>query len=344
MGENIKDIEILNFKKFKSLTVNNIGRFNLIVGDNNVGKTSFLEALLFDSNLQVWLHDLFASLGYRNIHFSDKDFIEANPLEFILNDKSLGYIQVKLQNSNNSEKSLRLEMLASSSLEVKELESLNLRNLGRTPSSFSARLYENGQKIETDFIKSKYAGADEYLPLLGSTLGFDHDLVSFYTENVQKSKSIKSELIQSLGIIVPEIENIEISGSTFVITLNNQDETQIIRQYGEGTTILLRILLEVLVCQNKRIMIDEFGSGIHYSHLKSFYELILKNCLNNQVQLFATTHSKECIRYFAEAVNNLNLPLDARVIKLSQTQSGIRAYTSTFEQFSNALDAESELR
>ena len=40
--------KVENFKRFDSLEVNDIGQFNLIVGDNNVGKTSLLEALLFD--------------------------------------------------------------------------------------------------------------------------------------------------------------------------------------------------------------------------------------------------------------------------------------------------------
>jgi AAA15 family ATPase/GTPase len=40
--------KIENFKRFESFEMNDIGQFNLILGDNNVGKTSVLEALLFD--------------------------------------------------------------------------------------------------------------------------------------------------------------------------------------------------------------------------------------------------------------------------------------------------------
>ena len=45
--EHIKNITIKNFRRFSEIEINNIGQFNLIVGDNNVGKTSILEALLF---------------------------------------------------------------------------------------------------------------------------------------------------------------------------------------------------------------------------------------------------------------------------------------------------------
>ena len=45
--------KVENFKKFDSLEVNDIGQFNLIVGDNNVGKTCLLEALLFDEDGEI---------------------------------------------------------------------------------------------------------------------------------------------------------------------------------------------------------------------------------------------------------------------------------------------------
>ena len=39
----IKDIEISNFKSFTDYNLNGIGRFNIIIGDNNVGKSSFMK-------------------------------------------------------------------------------------------------------------------------------------------------------------------------------------------------------------------------------------------------------------------------------------------------------------
>ena len=36
--------KVENFKRFDSLELTDIGQFNLVVGDNNVGKTSLLES------------------------------------------------------------------------------------------------------------------------------------------------------------------------------------------------------------------------------------------------------------------------------------------------------------
>jgi predicted ATP-dependent endonuclease of OLD family len=48
----IQDITIRNFKCFEELKIEGCGQLNLILGDNNVGKTSVLEALLVDEDAQ----------------------------------------------------------------------------------------------------------------------------------------------------------------------------------------------------------------------------------------------------------------------------------------------------
>ena len=48
--EHLTYFKVENFKRCDSLELTDIGQFNLIVGDNNVGKTSLLESL------QVSLH------------------------------------------------------------------------------------------------------------------------------------------------------------------------------------------------------------------------------------------------------------------------------------------------
>ena len=61
--------KVENFKKFDSLEVNDIGQFNLIVGDNNVGKTCLLEALLFDEDPQQLLNNFYLGLTKRGFKF-----------------------------------------------------------------------------------------------------------------------------------------------------------------------------------------------------------------------------------------------------------------------------------
>ena len=46
MNMKIENIKIKNFKNLKSININNIGDINIIVGRNNTGKTSLLQAIM----------------------------------------------------------------------------------------------------------------------------------------------------------------------------------------------------------------------------------------------------------------------------------------------------------
>lgn len=66
-NQHLTYFKVENFKKFDSLEVKDIGQFNLIVGDNNVGKTCFLEALLIDSDSKITNTNFIISLLNRKI-------------------------------------------------------------------------------------------------------------------------------------------------------------------------------------------------------------------------------------------------------------------------------------
>ncbi|WP_165764121.1 AAA family ATPase, partial [Flavobacterium covae] len=75
--------KVENFKKFDALEVKNIGQFNLIVGDNNVGKTCLLEALLVEVRIDDdFLSGLFytTNLEYFLFALIERKLINVNSL------------------------------------------------------------------------------------------------------------------------------------------------------------------------------------------------------------------------------------------------------------------------
>ncbi|MGQ3088146.1 AAA family ATPase, partial [Flavobacterium sp.] len=84
--KHIKNISIENFKCFDYFSVEGFGRFNIILGNNNVGKTSFLEGLLFDENIIQTISNLQGVLQSRRITYDNEiDFDTINPLSFFIN-------------------------------------------------------------------------------------------------------------------------------------------------------------------------------------------------------------------------------------------------------------------
>jgi AAA ATPase domain len=64
--------KVENFKRFDSLELSDIGQFNLVVGDNNVGKTSVLEALLVDQDRKKCLMNLHKTMLIKGLDIRPK--------------------------------------------------------------------------------------------------------------------------------------------------------------------------------------------------------------------------------------------------------------------------------
>jgi len=336
--------KVENFKRFDTLEVNDIGQFNLIVGDNNVGKTSLLEALLFDESTNQFLSNIWSLLGYRKIQPPNVNAI--NYLDFYFNNPSQSII---LSFKKSTEGLIKIKKRSRSTLTADEIENFGAYFMLNTASQNLIEFELNGKK-ELKFITF----GDEpdtfktYIPYISFSTNYGDDILNFFSEisiNTNKLENLEKEL----KYFIPNLLSIEINTAlvpqTSILAIREKDANlKPLAQYGDGFIKLLRYLLEIELCENKHLMIDEIDTGIHYSRMKEFLKKILQSAKNKNVQIFATTHSKECIEYYTQALQELGFQNDGRIIRLADTKSGIKSYTLNFEQFENSLFAESEIR
>lgn len=117
-------------------------------------------------------------------------------------------------------------------------------------------------------------------------------------------------LLDSLRILEPRVRRISPDTSTqhFIerggvkVLLEGESQPQNITSMGEGTWRILGIILSLIRSENGCLLIDEIDTGLHYSTLKKVWEVIFKTAEALNVQVFATTHSSDCWRAFAEAM------------------------------------------
>ena len=146
------------------------------------------------------------------------------------------------------------------------------------------------------------------------------------------------------------IKNIEVNASyshnpILLISETGKNKLSPLAAYGDGTVKLFRILLSLFSNNHyNRLMIDELDAGVHYSKLTDFIKSLLKIANEQGKQIFATSHSKECIESFTKALEETELQNEGRIIRLAETKNGIKAYTMEFVEFENAILAESEIR
>ncbi len=68
---------------------------------------------------------------------------------------------------------------------------------------------------------------------------------------------------------------------------------------GDGVWRMLAIAISLAVSQNGILLIDEIDTGLHYSVLEKLWHMVMKTAKDLNVQVFATTHSYDCITSLA---------------------------------------------
>lgn len=344
---------VKNFKRFKDLEVKDIGQFNLVLGDNNVGKTSLLEALLWEPSEEI--SNSFSSR--KRSQFIDSlirvfDFRKSGNILDNFNDylrnKSLGDESSTVFEDGNDffeeflfgEKSTIWFTYKSSNEETKGSYHLVETISGNSPLPFPSSEYIVLSEIQ------------KTVPFIPFSASYDDEITEFYISNIQGNKKIKSKFVNSLSLLFPEIEDLEPSiigdHKTLLINRTISDFSIPISYFGEGTIKTAKILSYLIKFSGKKLMIDEIDTGIHYSRMKDYWKVILQSAKENDVQVFATTHNKECIQYFVEAVEELGQEYkdNARAINLIEHQKTkeVSSVTFPFSELEHGVFTGNELR
>lgn len=121
----------------------------------------------------------------------------------------------------------------------------------------------------------------------------------------------EQEILKALKMIDEQIEdfnfvNVDDRIVPIVKILRDIDgQKQYVRmpvsELGDGLVHVLNIIVALLSCQNGFLLLDEAESGLHHTTQIKLWQLIFKLAVANNVQVFATTHSNDCILSFAKA-------------------------------------------
>ncbi|MFN0036407.1 MAG: AAA family ATPase [Saprospiraceae bacterium] len=127
------------------------------------------------------------------------------------------------------------------------------------------------------------------------------DLLSAFEQSViGKSKDAIVHFLQEQvdkGILT--IEQAGLNGlQRFYVNHENLGEAADLTQFGDGVQRIFHIALQFAACKNGVLLIDEIENAIHHSLFAHFVRLVQDLSEQFQVQVFITSHSKECIDAF----------------------------------------------
>ena len=306
----IKDIHIQNYRGIKDLKIKDFKRINLLVGDNNSGKTSVLEAatILYPNLVTFFQIVALRELGYMQIN-KDK-----NSVDFMINLPSL---DKQFYNGNYAEP-FKIESIFAKSGAKKSEKKLSLKVcLSKDYEKFDQIINTQDQRISeiNSFIAKYSLGKDsQKLGLstngtgktIGESFGVKHIFISDTTPKGQQivkqfvpiaRASRESEYVKILKIFEPKLCDIKQAGDDLIFEKNDKS-TVSFSYMGTGFVRFLSILLTIENLKDEAaiISIDEIGNGLHPSKQEIFWEVMFEFLKKNKnLQIFATTHSDESV-------------------------------------------------
>jgi hypothetical protein len=120
-------------------------------------------------------------------------------------------------------------------------------------------------------------------------------------------------VLPSLRLIAPNVEGIALVDNpnpSFsrrereripIIKITGLDEPIPLRSHGEGMNRIFGLALAMVNARDGLLLIDEIESGLHYLVQPDLWRLIFEVAHRLNVQVFATTHSWDCIDAFKQA-------------------------------------------
>jgi ABC-type transport system involved in cytochrome c biogenesis ATPase subunit len=115
----------------------------------------------------------------------------------------------------------------------------------------------------------------------------------------------EEEAIKALRIIEPDLERLAFltegrdASAYILLKLKGIDKRIPLGSLGGGLRHLLGLVLNLLSAREGFLLVDEIDTGLHYSVMVDMWRLMVESAKRLDVQVFATTHSLDCVRALA---------------------------------------------
>lgn len=352
----LQTINIQNFRGFKNLECKDLSRINLIVGKNNVGKTAFLEALFlfFGRQNPGLVININGRRGIGAIKIGSSSNIEspwssvfynfniANSIKILGSDENKSVeLQISVNKSINTEDFINNFPEPDKILKIKNsnfLQALSFINSDEK-EPYQILLTNQGMrinKIGVSEIPAFYIDSHCNLnPKERAELFTSIDTIGKTDEIIEVLRFIEPRLKRlSIGIIADEPIIMADIGAERLVPLP---------LLGDGTIRLFDICIRIINLKNGALIIDEIENGFHHSAQEKIWNTIGFSAQKYNVQIFASTHSLECVRNAYLALSNL--PDDVlRVHRIERVEDNIRMKTYGPSKLETIFDLNLEVR
>lgn len=332
-----KSINLTKFKRFENLEISELRQINLFLGPNNTGKTSLLEGV----NLLTAQNDIDELL--RTVVRRGK--LNSDPPPTWIRDQIESEIIIKGRFDNVPDNVATVSITNETSDDDSIDKTFYITSLeieawyGGQKQTATTHIFENRDRI------TRMDEPHTLCPVVFSSPFTQHD-TEFLTDLFNRSVLAKTK-----DLVIDFIrENLD-SGfrsvdakpghnnrnfTRFQVTHDKFDSAVDLTQFGEGIQRIFQIGLLFAYAESGIVLIDEFENAIHYSLLKPFTKFVRDLSRLFRVQVFITSHSKECLEAFMSNGEDIH-EISAYAMRLEE--GSIRSYHYSAERLERMLES-----
>jgi hypothetical protein len=304
----IERLTIQNFRCFSELEVAGLKRMNVIVGGNSSGKSAFLESLFMCAGAAApnvaFLLRSFRQMGTQIQVQADAATYESlwqDLFHWMDRNKTISIVGVG--NSGDS-RVLRVFYVPTTTQTLP---------FGQQPvgSGLMPQIVFEWQRANNPPVQLKPKLTPTGLQIEGASV--DHFPIAMFglhvadppEDNAKRFSELSKAgrvqpVIDAIKSEYPFVEGLSIEynngiGMVFASLVGRREKLPV-ALISDGVNKLLSMLLAIASFPQGMILIDEFESGFYYKRLPSIWESVYAFARFNEVQIFATTHSQECLR------------------------------------------------
>ena len=366
----LQSLEIRNYRNLRHLTIEKLGRVNLLVGKNNTGKTSVLEAvniLIHKANLQAIAQifeergenvsrmstsgpeqrienntELLSSMFHgRECSTDKKNSIVISSLggQFV-SLRFVNYAKEVIEDEHSQDTYSRIIVVDSVTeseglgIEITDDNTFKVLTLDR---DLSRPLRFGGMRENVQFVRTSGITRDSNGRLWDKVTSTENNT---YIEDALK---IVEPGVTGLRFILPNVDSYATRRKDErigVVQLKGLSKPISLSSMGDGINRILTIILAMVNCENGYLFVDEFENGLHHSVQEKLWEIIFYLAELLDIQVFATTHSSDAIKTFGEVANSKPGYKDAQLIHLRNVKDQISAVLYNTEDVETAMETD----
>lgn len=358
---NWEALEIRRFRGLECLHLRDMRSFNLLLGPNDVGKTSVLEAVFLLSgsgNIAVPLQvQRFRSFPPQNIddlssllHRLDKKQSatliahsnggsETRTLSIsTARDRTNVHSAIKSNGKSTSSGELSITPVTDRTLRYE----MTLRSSdSEQPLRFAGTLRDLGDRFDHDMPDD---AADHIVPARFERTESGYNVKSISKLIVRKKAD---ELLAFLRLVNPRVQGITADGERAYLDIG-LDSMLPMNMFGSGMIRAAAIIAPAILKNERILLIDEIEYGLHFEAIAPLLTALLRVSRDRKIQIFATTHSLAVLESLRDVLRDSELASardDVSCYSLRKDQNGhVRSYRYGYPDLDHCLRNGIEIR